>query len=125
MKKKGMSNSSKKIITIMVILVLLFIGLIVALFNIFEKDKGKQEPQYKKGEQQENIKRDGTQNYTERMKTSLVVNSPEINAVLRNPNIKGTELGRLTSVVGDELSFNNGKFRIQESFRESNVYVFE
>ena len=125
MKKKGMSNSSKKIITIMLILVTLFIGLIVALFNIFEKDKGKQEPQYRKGEQQENIKRDGTQNYTERMKTSLVVNSPEINAVLRNPNIKGTELGRLTSVVGDELSFNNGKFRIQESFRKSNVYVFK
>ncbi len=125
MKKKGMSNSSKKIIIIMAILVILFIGLIVALFNIFEKDKGKQEPQYRKGEQQENIKRDGTQNYTERMKTSLVVNSPEINAVLRNPNIKGTELGRLTSVVGDELSFNNGKFRIQESFRKSNVYVFK
>lgn len=125
MKKKGMSNSSKKIIIIMAILVILFIGLIVALFNIFEKDKGKQEPQYRKGEQQENIKRDGTQNYTERMKTSLVVNSPEINAVLRNPNIKGTELGRLTSVVGDELSFNNGKFRIQESFRKSNAYVFK
>ena len=125
MKKKGMSNSSKKIIIIMAILVILFIGLIVALFNIFEKDKGKQEPQYRKGEQQENIKRDGTQNYTERMKTSLVVNSPEINAVLRNPNIKGTELGRLTSVVGDQLSFNNGKFRIQESFRKSNVYVFK
>ena len=125
MKKKGMSNSSKKIIIIMAILVILFIGLIVALFNIFEKDKGKQEPQYRKGEQQENIKRDGTQNYTERMKTSLVVNSPEINAVLRNPNIKGTELGRLTSVVGDELSFNNGKCRIQESFRKSNVYVFK
>lgn len=125
MKKKGMSNSSKKIIIIMAILVILFIGLIVALFNIFEKDKGKQEPQYRKGEQQENIKRNGTQNYTERMKTSLVVNSPEINAVLRNPNIKGTELGRLTSVVGDELSFNNGKFRIQESFRKSNVYVFK
>lgn len=125
MKKKEMSNSSKKIIIIMAILVILFIGLIVALFNIFEKDKGKQEPQYRKGEQQENIKRDGTQNYTERMKTSLVVNSPEINAVLRNPNIKGTELGRLTSVVGDELSFNNGKFRIQESFRKSNVYVFK
>lgn len=125
MKKKGMSNSSKKIIIIMAILVILFIGLIVALSNIFEKDKGKQEPQYRKGEQQENIKRDGTQNYTERMKTSLVVNSPEINAVLRNPNIKGTELGRLTSVVGDELSFNNGKFRIQESFRKSNVYVFK
>lgn len=125
MKKKGMSNSSKKIIIIMAILVILFIGLIVALFNIFEKDKGKQEPQYRKGEQQENIKRDGTQNYTERMKISLVVNSPEINAVLRNPNIKGTELGRLTSVVGDELSFNNGKFRIQESFRKSNVYVFK
>ena len=125
MKKKGMSNSSKKIIIIMAILVILFIGLIVALFNIFEKDKGKQEPQYRKGEQQENIKRDGTQNYTERMKTSLVVNSPEINAVLRNPNIKGTELGRLTSVVGDELSFNNCKFRIQESFRKSNVYVFK
>ena len=125
MKKKGMSNSSKKIIIIMAILVILFIGLIVTLFNIFEKDKGKQEPQYRKGEQQENIKRDGTQNYTERMKTSLVVNSPEINAVLRNPNIKGTELGRLTSVVGDELSFNNGKFRIQESFRKSNVYVFK
>ncbi len=125
MKKKGMSNSSKKIIIIMAILVILFIGLIVALFNIFEKDKVKQEPQYRKGEQQENIKRDGTQNYTERMKTSLVVNSPEINAVLRNPNIKGTELGRLTSVVGDELSFNNGKFRIQESFRKSNVYVFK
>lgn len=125
MKKKGMSNSSKKIIIIMAILVILFIGLIVALFNIFEKDKGKQEPQYRKGEQQENIKRDGTQNYTERMKTGLVVNSPEINAVLRNPNIKGTELGRLTSVVGDELSFNNGKFRIQESFRKSNVYVFK
>lgn len=125
MKKKGMSNSLKKIIIIMAILVILFIGLIVALFNIFEKDKGKQEPQYRKGEQQENIKRDGTQNYTERMKTSLVVNSPEINAVLRNPNIKGTELGRLTSVVGDELSFNNGKFRIQESFRKSNVYVFK
>ena len=125
MKKKGMSNSSKKIIIIMAILVILFIGLIVALFNIFEKDKGKQEPQYRKGEQQENIKRDGTQNYTERMKTSLVVNSPEINAVLRNPKIKGTELGRLTSVVGDELSFNNGKFRIQESFRKSNVYVFK
>lgn len=125
MKKKGMSNSSKKIIIIMAILVILFIGLIVALFNIFEKDKGKQEPQYRKGEQQENIKRDGTQNYTERMKTSLVVNSPEINAVLRNPNIKGTELGRLTSVVGDEISFNNGKFRIQESFRKSNVYVFK
>lgn len=125
MKKKGMSNSSKKIIIIMVILVILFIGLIVALFNIFEKDKVKQEPQYRKGEQQENIKRDGTQNYTERMKTSLVVNSPEINAVLRNLNIKGTELGRLTSVVGDELSFNNGKFRIQESFRKSNVYVFK
>lgn len=125
MKKKGMSNSSKKIIIIMAILVILFIGLIVALFNIFEKDKGKQEPQYRKGEQQENIKRDATQNYTERMKTSLVVNSPEINAVLRNPNIKGTELGRLTSVVGDELSFNNGKFRIQESFRKSNVYVFK
>ena len=120
-----MSNSSKKIIIIMAIFVILFIGLIVALFNIFEKDKGKQEPQYRKGEQQENIKRDGTQNYTERMKTSLVVNSPEINAVLRNPNIKGTELGRLTSVVGDELSFNNGKFRIQESFRKSNVYVFK
>ena len=125
MKKKGMSNSSKKIIIIMAILVILFIGLIVALFNIFEKDKVKQEPQYRKGEQQENIKRDGTRNYTERMKTSLVVNSPEINAVLRNPNIKGTELGRLTSVVGDELSFNNGKFRIQESFRKSNVYVFK
>lgn len=125
MKKKGMSNSSKKIIIIMAILVILFIGLIVALFNIFEKDKVKQEPQYRKGEQQENIKRDGTKNYTERMKTSLVVNSPEINAVLRNPNIKGTELGRLTSVVGDELSFNNGKFRIQESFRKSNVYVFK
>lgn len=125
MKKKGMSNSSKKIIIIMAILVILFIGLIVALFNIFEKDKVKQEPQYRKGEQQENIKRDGTQNYTERMKTSLVINSPEINAVLRNPNIKGTELGRLTSVVGDELSFNNGKFRIQESFRKSNVYVFK
>ena len=125
MKKKGMSKSSKKIIMIMALLVILFIGLIVALFNIFEKDKGKQEPQYRKGEQQENIKRDGTQNYTERMKTSLVVNSPEINAVLRNPNIKGTELGRLTSVVGDELSFNNGKFRIQESFRKSNVYVFK
>lgn len=125
MKKKGMSNSSKKIIIIMAILVILFIGLIVALFNIFEKDKVKQEPQYRKGEQQENIKRDGTQNYTERMKTSLAVNSPEINAVLRNPNIKGTELGRLTSVVGDELSFNNGKFRIQESFRKSNVYVFK
>lgn len=125
MKKKGMSNSSKKIIIIMAILVILFIGLIVTLFNIFEKDKVKQEPQYRKGEQQENIKRDGTQNYTERMKTSLVVNSPEINAVLRNPNIKGTELGRLTSVVGDELSFNNGKFRIQESFRKSNVYVFK
>ena len=125
MKKKGMSNSSKKIIIIMAILVILFIGLIVALFNIFEKDKVKQESQYRKGEQQENIKRDGTQNYTERMKTSLVVNSPEINAVLRNPNIKGTELGRLTSVVGDELSFNNGKFRIQESFRKSNVYVFK
>lgn len=125
MKKKRMSNSSKKIIIIMAILVILFIGLIVALFNIFEKDKVKQEPQYRKGEQQENIKRDGTQNYTERMKTSLVVNSPEINAVLRNPNIKGTELGRLTSVVGDELSFNNGKFRIQESFRKSNVYVFK
>lgn len=125
MKKKEMSNSSKKIIIIMAILVILFIGLIVALFNIFEKDKVKQEPQYRKGEQQENIKRDGTQNYTERMKTSLVVNSPEINAVLRNPNIKGTELGRLTSVVGDELSFNNGKFRIQESFRKSNVYVFK
>ena len=125
MKKKGMSNSSKKIIIIMAILVILFIGLIVALFNIFEKDKVKQEPQYRKGDQQENIKRDGTQNYTERMKTSLVVNSPEINAVLRNPNIKGTELGRLTSVVGDELSFNNGKFRIQESFRKSNVYVFK
>ena len=125
MKKKGMSNSSKKIIIIMAILVILFIGLIVALFNIFEKDKVKQEPQYRKGEQQENIKRDGTQNYTERMKTSLVINSPEINAVLRNPNIKGTELGRLTSVVGDELSFNNGKFRIQESFRKSNVYAFK
>ena len=111
-----MSNSSKKIIIIMAILVILFIGLIVALFNIFEKDKVKQEPQYRKGEQQENIKRDGTQNYTERMKTSLAVNSPEIN---------GTELGRLTSVVGDELSFNNGKFRIQESFRKSNVYVFK
>ena len=58
MKKKGMSNSSKKIIIIMAILVILFIGLIVALFNIFEKDKVKQEPQYRKGEQQENIKRD-------------------------------------------------------------------
>ena len=125
MKKKGMSNSSKKIIIIMAILVILFIGLIVALFNIFEKDKGKQEPQYKKGKQHENVKRDGTKNYTERMKTSLIVNSPEINAVLKNPNIKGTELGRLTSVVGDELSFNNGKFRIQESFRKSNVYVFK
>ena len=117
MKKKEISNSSKKIIIIMAILVILFIGLIIALLNIFKKNKEEQEPVYRRAEQQENNKRDGTKNYTERMKTNLVINSPEINAVIKNLNIKATELGRLTATVGDELSFNNGKFRIKESFR--------
>ena len=92
------------------------------LFNVFNNKK-EEGPTYRKGGGQDNISRDGTKNYTDRMKTALNINSPEINAVINNPDIKGTTLGKLTAVVGDELSFNNGKFRIKESFGKV-VYMY-
>ena len=92
------------------------------LFNVFNNKK-EEGPTYRKGGEQDNISRDGTKNYTDRMKTALNINSPEINAVINNPDIKGTTLGKLTAVVGDELSFNNGKFRIKESFGKV-VYMY-
>ena len=119
MKKKGWGNSVNIIAIIMIISII-----ILVLLNIFNNKK-EQEPTYRKSETQDNIKRDGTKNYTDRMKTGLTINSPEINAIINNLDIKGTSLGNLTAVVGDELSFNNGKFRLKESFRKNNVYVYK
>ena len=124
MKKKGWGNSVNIIAIIMIASIIIFIGIIIILLNIFNNKK-EQEPTYRKSETQDNIKKDGTKNYTDRMKTGLTINSPEINAIINNPDIKGTSLGNLTAVVGDELSFNNGKFRLKESFRKNNVYVYK
>ena len=124
MKKNKILSTSNIITIIMIISVIMFIGIIMLLFNVFNNKK-EEGPTYRKGGEQDNISRDGTKNYTDRMKTALNINSPEINAVINNPDIKGTTLGRLTAVVGDELSFNNGKFRIKESFRKSSIYVYK
>ena len=135
MKKKGWGNSVNIIAIIMIVSIIIFIGIIIILLNKFKyikahvdflfNNKKEQEPTYRKSETQDNIKKDGTKNYTDRMKTGLTINSPEINAIINNPDIKGTLLGNLTAVVGDELSFNNGKFRLKESFRKNNVYVYK
>jgi len=103
LKKKGWGNSANIIALIMIVSIIIFIGIIIILLNIFNNKK-EQEPTYRKSETQDNIKKDGTKNYTDRMKTGF---------------------GNLTAVVGDELSFNNGKFRLKESFRKDNVYVYK
>lgn len=64
------------------------------LFNVFDNKK-EEGPTYRKGGEQYNISRDGTKNYTDRMKTALNINSPEINAVINNLDIKGTTLRKI------------------------------
>ena len=43
--------------------------------------------------------------------------------MLQNPDINAESLGNLTAIMDEEKSFNNGKFRVKESFRKSYVYV--
>ena len=58
----------------MIVSIIIFIGIIIILLNIFNNKK-EQEPIYRKSETQDNIKKDGTKNYTDRMKTGLTINS--------------------------------------------------
>ena len=73
----------------------------------------------------ESINSNDIKEKVERFKKNVNIDSPEINKVIQNPDINAESLGNLTAIMDEEKSFNNGKFRVKESFRKSNVYVFK
>ena len=111
MEKNKIFNSKNIPIIIIIISLICFIGIIVLLFTFFNKQKGKNS--------------NNTKEKVERFKKNVNIDSPEINKVIQNPDINAESLGNLTAIMDEEKSFNNGKFRVKESFRKSNVYVFK
>ena len=125
MGKNKIFNSKNIPIIIIIISLICFIGIIVFLFTFFNKKEDTQIPRYKKTEEQKGKNSNNIKEKVERLKKNVNIDSPEINKVIQNPDINAESLGNLTAIMDEENSFNNGKFRVKESFRKSYVYVFK
>jgi hypothetical protein len=123
--KNKIFNSKNIPIIIIIISLICFIGIIVLLFTFFNKKEDTQIPRYKKTEEQKGKNSNNIKEKVERFKKNVNIDSPEINKVIQNPDINAESLGNLTAIMDEEKSFNNGKFRVKESFRKSYVYVFK